>query len=390
MILRHLVTRFGFDVDKKGVNQYENTVKGMKRSAMRVAGIFGLGFGAKQLWDAAQGAERAEFLFKRMAKTDFRQMRSVLSETREEMDRIREGSGSLLTTKEFDQSARRFLKDFGRGREQMRLFKDLWSFASRESAITGKNVMEIMSGLQEGIKGGDFGSLLELPGFDQFQKQLQEFQQQAIDPGEPGGRIAIQNRARAFLDIIRKARSEQNRSLQQLPEELLQANKTSKDFAETMDRLSRTIDDALVPVLKRLNSLFESFHEKLDQLKKNGGVGSFLPGLTGENKERNRASSSVNDDESIWEIYKRNERERNARLAERGVEPLTVMGGINTLDKKLRDRTVDPVNAGITEFKTIFNITNQDPETVGAIVDLRMKEIIKTSLKRNPKTEDTE
>lgn len=390
MILRHLVTRFGFDVDKNGVTQYENTVKGMKRSATRVAGIFGLGFGAKQLWDAAQGAERAEFLFKRMAKTDFRQLRSVLAETREEMDRIREGSGNLLTTKEFDRSARRFLKDFGSGREQMRLFKDLWSFAARESAITGKNVMEIMSGLQEGIKGGDFGSLLELPGFDQFQKQLQEFQQQAIDPGEPGGRIAIQNRARAFLRIIKQAQDEQNRSLQQLPEELLEANKTSKDFAETMDKLSRTIDDALVPVLKGLNSVFESFNEKLDQFKKSGGVGSFLPGLTGENKVRNRASSSDNEDLSFWENYKQIERERNARLAERGKEPSTLMGGINALDKKLRDRTVDPVGAGITEFKNVFNITNQDPETTAAIVEQRMREMVKTARQRNVKTEDTE
>lgn len=370
MILRHLVTRFGFDVDKKGVNKYENTVKGMKRSALRVAGLFGLGFGAKQLWDAAQGAERAEFLFKRLAKTDFSSLRNILAETREEMNRIREGSGGLLTTREFDQSARRFLKDFGNGREQMRLFADLWSFAARESAITGKNVMQIMSGLQEGIKGGDFGELLNLPGFDQFQKQLAEFQQQAIDPGEPGGRMAIQNRARAFLKIIRKAQDEQNKSLQQLPEELLQANKTTKDFAETMDKLSRTIDDALVPVLKGLNSLFESFNEKLDQFKKDGGVSSFLPGVTGENRRKNRSEADAGP--SFSDVVSTFFARRNPKLTERQAEAGAAAG------------------SGVEQMFNTFHITNQDPETTAAIVDQRLQESVKTARQRNVKTEDTE
>lgn len=370
MILRHLITRFGFDVDKKGVNQYENTIKGMKRSALRVAGIFGLSFGAKQLWDAAQGAERAEFLFKRLAKTDFRPLRQVLADTREEMNRIRAGAGNLLTTREFDQSAKRFLKDFGSGREQMRLFADLWSFAARESAITGKNVQEIMAGLQEGIKGGGFDSLLELPGFDQFRKQLLEFQQQAIDPGEPGGRIAIQNRARAFIKIIRQAQAEQNRSIRELPKELLEANKTTKDFSETIDKLSRTIDVALIPVLKGLNKAFEFFAEKIDEFNKNGGISAFF----GANKttDPNRIRTKPKEDESFLDIYVRVKRDRDARIRARKIEQSAIEG------------------TGVGQIINNFNITNQDPEATAAIVDQKLRESVKTARQRVIKTEDTE
>lgn len=399
MILRNLITRFGFDVDKKGVNKYNETVKGMKRSALKVAGIFGLGFGAKELWQAGQSAERASFLFKRLAQTDFQPLRQTFADTRKEINRIRKGAGNLITTKEFDRSAKDFLKTFGRGREQMKLFSDLWSFSARESAITGKNVQEIMSGLQEGIKSGDFSSLLDLPGFDQFKKKILEFQQQALDPNTPDGRIAIQNRAKAFVNIIRKAQSEQNKSLRQLPPELLEADRTTKDFKETIDKLSRTIDNVLVPVLKSMSRLFENLTEKIDKFSKKGSikqqVKSMFYGETDENTGRSEAAQSWDSIGSdIQRLFRNNVKTSLDFLGfnvDENNPPEKFRQAVSIVNKQpVNVDNAVSVDTGTPamQMNNTFNITNQDPETTAAIVDQRLRESVQTAKRRTIKTED--
>jgi len=284
MILRDLVTRFSFETDESGIAKYNNKLAGMRKGLGRFLGLLGVGLGAKELFDVGQNAKQAEFNLRRFVGTDFTKLRQQFFQTQKDINKLREGAGDLIIRKDFDLAAGKFFQTFGRGQKQMEDFSKFWDFAAKQSALTGQNVNSIFEQLQSGVRGGDFGSLLNIPGIDVFRKQLLEFQNQVLDPNEPGGRIAIQNRMRTFFRIIQQARAEQDKSLTELPAGILESRKTVTEFREAFEKLGKTVNELLVPALQQLNKLLEIMNKGFGFAEKNtdsikSGVGRFFEGF---------------------------------------------------------------------------------------------------------------
>ena len=274
MILRELVTRFSFETDSKGIKQFNSHLAGMRSSIGKFAALLGVGLGTKEILDLSGVAGQAEFNLRRFAGTDFNRLRQGFNQTRRELNLLKAGAGETAKTLEFDTSATNFFRVFGQGQKQLRDFREVWAFAARQSALTGKNAQDIAETFQQGLLSGDFSPLLDLPGFDQFRKNMLQFQDKTLDPNEPGGQIALQRRINTALKFIRDARKEQDVSIRQVPDELLQSRAAAQSLRETLANMGRDIRDLLVPALKKLNEVLVN----INQRKEDG----FLLGSTKE------------------------------------------------------------------------------------------------------------
>lgn len=267
MILRELIARFGFEVDEKGAKQVEKRVDSMKKGIGSLGKLMGVSLGvagARAFFKMSQSAERAEFNLKRMAGTDFKNLRQEFNKIQQEIEKTREGASKVITERQFDVAAANFLKVFGKGEKQIQAFSKIFEFSAKQAAITGQEVTDIISEIQSGIQGGGFDAFLDLPGFDVFRKQFLEFQQQAIDPGDPGGRIALQNRLKAVIGIVTESASEQNNELRQIPDELLEVDKATAKTKDSLEDLGKAINTLLVPALQGLNFALDKFNNLID------------------------------------------------------------------------------------------------------------------------------
>lgn len=296
MIIRELITLFGFEVDEKGAKNVEKRIDGMKQGLGGLGKLLGVtiaGAGAKAFFSIGQRAERAEFNLKRFAGTDFNNLRRQFDFIKKDLNSIREGAADVVTEKQFDIAAAGFLKVFGRGKAQFDAFRQIFTFAAKQATITGNNVNEIFNQIQSGIQGGGFEALLDLPGFDIFRKQLLEFQQQAIDPGDPGGRIAIQNRLRAILAITTEAAGEQNEALREVPKELLEVDRATAKTKDTLEELGKTVNNLLVPAFKGFNVVLKRFNELISVGQQEETAGGAFRAIINELRNPKEAPKSV-------------------------------------------------------------------------------------------------
>lgn len=276
MILRELITRFGFEVSKKDVNKYESTVKGLTSRALKFAAIFGAAFSVKGLINAGLSAEQAKFNFEQLAGVNFSKFKNVLADIRKEMNSIREGSGQLFTDKNFFLASSSFVKDFGSGDDSLMTFKDILSSSAKLAAGRGMDVNKIVAAMQNGLNGGGFDFLKEFPEFTQVSVNKANELNKIYDPGEFGHSIGIGQKMsslRGFLNIVRGG---QNQALRDMPDTLLKANQAAKEFENTMDKSGKSFNKVLVPVTNFLSKEAKHGGDFIDQVDKEGFVDTLL------------------------------------------------------------------------------------------------------------------
>lgn len=275
-VLRDLVTRFSFDVNKKDVNKYDKTIKGMSSKALKLGAVFGGAFTVKGLVESGLSAERAVFNLKRLAGTDFSKLQNMLKQTRAELNGIKEGSGDLITDKNFNLSAANFIEEFGRGNDALKLFNTLLSFSSKQSALTGKNINEMMGALQQSIKTGDFSILKQLPEFDQVSINLFNELNKIFDPGELGGRIGLQQKSSKLSSFLKRAESSQVKSLAKLPDSILEANRAAKNFQNTLDKTGKSFNKVVTPAVDYGSRQVQSFGDFVDEAESDSYLDAYL------------------------------------------------------------------------------------------------------------------
>jgi len=279
MILRELITRFGFEVNKKDVNKYESTVKGLTSKALKFAAIFGGAFSLKGIINAGLSAEQAEFNLKRLAGVDFSKFKNILTQTRKELDGIKDGAGQLITDKNFFLSAAKFTEDLGRGADSLKLFSDLFSFAARQAALTGGNVNAMMEQLQSGITGGSFDFLKQLPEFDQVSVNTINELNKIFDPKEFGGQIGILQKSLKLREILGGVRAGQDESLRKMPDTILKANQAAKSFQNTMDKSGKSFNKVTVPVTNFLSKELKQAGDLIDKIDNKGFTDTLLESI---------------------------------------------------------------------------------------------------------------
>ena len=280
--LREVTTRFRLETNERDYNNFNQKLSTMKGGLRGLAAAFGVTLGvggAVAISRMGLSAERARYDLERLAGVNFGRVRGVLGIVGKELESIRAGASNVIRPRQFDEAASGFVKVFGTGKRELDAFGRIFSFAAKQSAITGDNVVEITKAIQDSISGGGFDALLNIPGFTQYRKQLLEFQQQAIDPGEPGGAIAIQNRMRAILRIISESSDDQARALKKVPAELLAADKTANKMQESLEKLGDVIIKTLVPALEKLVMLLDSVVGKFSEISEKAKKAGVSPGL---------------------------------------------------------------------------------------------------------------
>lgn len=260
MILREVVTRFRFEAAEKDLSNIQKNIDSLKGGLGKVAGLFGIGLGvggAVALGKFGMSAERVHFQLKRIAGEKYDKFEDIFVGVNRELETTRKGLSDLFKPKMFEAAAAGFARVFGTGEEQMESFRKILRFAVKESAMSGVPVEEIAANIQEAIQSGGFEPLMGMPGFDLAQKQLREFQQQAMTIGGPGGPQDVQNRMQQMVQLIDTMGTEQDRSLRNVKDSVLAGDKLANKMQETLDTLGKTLLNSLAPALEKLTKVID-------------------------------------------------------------------------------------------------------------------------------------
>jgi len=275
-VLRDLVTRFSFDVNKKDINKYNKTVKGMSSKALKLAAIFGGAFTVKGAVDAGLAAERAAFNLERLAETDFSKFQDMLKKTRAEIDRLTKGAGITFTDKNFNLGAAKFVEDFGHGNEALKLFNTILSSTSKIVTRTGGNINEMMGIFQEAIKSGNFDFLKQFPEFDQVYVNKRNRLNNIFDPGEFGGEIGLTQKANIVSAILKQIEASQIKALKNLPDIILASNRAAKNFQNTLDNSGKSFNKVSVPVIDYSTRQVQSIDNFISEGEQDGFIDALL------------------------------------------------------------------------------------------------------------------
>ena len=276
-VLREVVTRFKFETDEQAARKVDQRVNKMKRGISGIGKVLGVALGiagAKALFSFGQGATRAEFTLKNLAGIEFAPLRQSMNRIRNDLDLIRKGAGAIFRERDFDIAAAGFVRTFGAGRKQLELFDQIFRSAAKQSAITGQNVAELVQQLTQAITSGDFSALLELPGIDQsFVKRLEDINE-LFNLGEIGGQSAIRRRSEALANALEMVTDRQDKSLKNVPAQLLLADRAAKKTQDSTERFAESLNRTLIPVMEKLNIVLDKFVTTTEQIEKKGFFGT--------------------------------------------------------------------------------------------------------------------
>jgi len=278
-VLREVVTRFKFETDEQATRKVDQRVNKMKRGISGIGKALGLAVGiagAKALFSFGQSATRAEFTLKNLAGIEFTPLRKSMNKIREDLDLIREGAGAIFRERDFDMAAAGFVRTFGAGRKELELFDQIFRSAAKQSAVTGQNVVELVQQLTQAVSGGDFSALLNLPGIDQaFVKRTEDINE-LFNLGEIGGQSAINQRTRALVDALKLVSDQQDKSLKEVPAQLLLADRAAKKAQDSTEKLAESLNRTLIPVMQKLNQVLDHFVTTVQNVDQRGITGTII------------------------------------------------------------------------------------------------------------------
>lgn len=344
--LREVITRFKFETDKKGVDNVNRSIRGMKGGVGKLAKLFGVSLGVfsvRALFKMGIAADKARFNMQRLGGVDTKKLELSFENIQKRMDGIRKGSGELIKARDFFSAGAGFFKIFGRGSTQTKQFLKTFEFAAKLSAVTGENVSEMFQKIAGGIVSGDFSFLAEVPGFTRTRIQRITDILKEIDPGEFGGDVGRQQKLAEFLREAGKASGQIDKDLRNIPDTMLEANRSATQFADTIERLGEIVSKQLVPVLKQVANLLT-------------GVNNFLGiELQTINEDTNKKTTTKTPSTV-------NSRVNKALFGNLVPEPLA----------RATDRINEAIKQTIINNITINGAT--DPDAVARSVDKRLNE----------------
>jgi hypothetical protein len=225
----------------------------MKKSALKLAAVLGAGVGAKELFGMGVSAKQAEADLRRLSGADFNDMRKGLASLRGELDSIKEGAGDIIRTKTFDVIASRFIGQFGKSKDEIETFNAILEASAKQAIITGTSIEEMYESIVAARTGGGFAGLIGVGGFDVVQKKITEDIIAAKDPGELGGRIGLDLRTKALIEIISKASDKQTDQLENLDSSLILIRDLQTDVKEATEKTGSFLIESVAKTVRALS-----------------------------------------------------------------------------------------------------------------------------------------
>lgn len=281
MILREVITRFRFETKEQDFRAFEGKLSLIKGGLRNIGSLLGISLGiagVAAIGKMGLSADRAKFNLERLAGINFHSFRSVLSDIQKKFESIRAGASKIFTESDFDTAAANFAKVFGSGKEQAEQFGRIFEFAAKQARLTGGSVVEISKAIQDAIESGGFDALLDIPGFDQQKKKILEFQQQIMNPNEPGGQVGLRNRMAAVFNILKEASAEQDATIRKMPQKILVADNTAKRLEQTLQKAGDAILETVVPAMQKLIQVLDWVIKKLDIVSNTAAKDGITPG----------------------------------------------------------------------------------------------------------------
>jgi len=244
----------------------------MKRSAKGLGAILGVSLGAKSLFDFGKSALTASENLKSAAGVKFDKLNKDFEITKNSLNDIRDGLGSLITDKTFAVLGKGFIDTFGRSNEMLNRFQFLLKQSAIEAGRTGKSVEDVFIGLQRAVTVGEFGGL---EGFGLLTKgDIQEISdiQAGIEAGEIGGRIGRAQKFNKLIDVLSSVQQEQINRVKATSDEFFILQETARKATQNIDSLSEAV---LIKGAGALNTIFDmakSLKKDFERIKEGGEI----------------------------------------------------------------------------------------------------------------------
>jgi len=341
MLLRELVTRFGFDVDTKNIKKYDGVMSSMSGKAKKLGLLFGGAFSAKQMFGLGLTVKQTSEDLRRLAGTDFSKFNSAIEKTKSILEGNRKGSSDILTANTANALGSFFIKNVGKSQQDIKDFTKMLTLASVAAFNTKKSIEEVFSGLVDSRNNGGAGVLLGLGGFDKKRQGRVEHKMDLF-AGEKvlGGEFNRNIRG----NILRKE---------------------TDDLLPIMLLNLRNLDDELFSVKRAKNTASDSI-QKVSSEATDRGV-SFLKALTEiPDKGIKGALFDLPEQKPIFKGGGKIRRDTNEPFYKNGSNNFTPTQ--NTSSNKIENN--------ITNNNT-FNITTDDPRKAAAIAVQKMNDEVR-------------
>lgn len=272
-VLRELVSRFTFETDKKSVKQYESTIAGMKKQALKLGAVLGLSVGGKALFNLGVSAEQAEATFNRLADTNVDKFSNQILLLNKRVQFVNKNVAGI-TTKTGQVLASGFIKTFGNSNKELKIFTQLLESAKIQSELTGESITSIFEGFVNIRKSGGFDPLSGIGKIGLQQTKISEFKTGVADPQDPTGKITRQIRTDELLSQLAAQRKTQEAQLKGFSKELLTKGAAEKKVSETAGQLSK---DAFEFGMREFSGIINGFNIGVDKF--NNSIDSVVTGF---------------------------------------------------------------------------------------------------------------
>lgn len=262
--IRQLTTRFNFETDTRGVQNFRNTLGGMKKTVLGVAAALGAGVAGKAVVQLGTGLESAAVAagrFNDEIKLTDGSVR-LTGEMADAWDRVQENIPGRVNMAPFLRSFiqfRQLLKD-----RPIDEFNTLFETAGRLAVITGDNVESTFERLTKAATSGDFQPLQEIfPNFDTLDKSMQGFIQRLLEV-DPTNVNNVKISLDRFLRVVRAGAPELGKFSTQVFDDTTKAQfgefgRNLKEIGSLMGlHLSKPMRGALKDVNEYLNTWLDA------------------------------------------------------------------------------------------------------------------------------------
>lgn len=256
MLLRDLVSRFSFEIDKKDVANYDKTIASMSSKAVKLGLVFGGAFSIKSLLNLGKSARQVRENLKQVAGTKFDELENNLIKLRSRLDDVRPGLGEQLTNLEYNSTLTGYIQKIGKTKEALENFDKVAFSTFLRASAAGKNFQKEFSNSMSFINNGDTGLFDTFPGITSKKKSLLEYSLAARTPkNEPSGEVGRSIRLNELVKQSESVMAKMISNVRQLDASQFEITRSKRIGTETSDKANEEIDKLKAPIANAFNEL---------------------------------------------------------------------------------------------------------------------------------------
>ena len=390
--LRDLVTRFSFETDQTGVQRFNRTLGGMKNQLSQLAGLVGVAFGTKAIFDSGTALNRANVQLRAAvqnaqdAPAAFELINDSINNLTVSIGGAQRRISDFATEAELTGAAADFFGAEGieASVENVERFTTILRAAAALAIQENQDVRTSFQNILSGVTGGDVSTLLPLGILDRAGAAFEQFRAQLAASADLLEPQTFERNIDALVNLLQDARPEIEATFEIAEEQgLLDLLEAQRDVQSGFERLGSEAVKALAPLFSTVTELAARLAEaatNADQLADN--LRDALPRRAAE-----FLGFEFDDDEATAQAG-RQAVERVRNLDE--VRP-DVSLQAQRQSAEFQARLKQQIEAANPEIRVIIE-TNENMDSVMRIVDARVEQnekIQNAEIKRQQRPRET-